>query len=539
MLKQEIDKMLHQKYKTELDQYIGKFVNHRYLIRDLIGKGGGGKVYLAEDCTNGGMPVAVKILSLKLDNQTISQRFAREIFISTQLGRKSKHIVRVLGYGITDDKIPFYVMEYLQGKNLLEVINNQPLSLEKFFDITYQICQGLQCAHEGISVKGKNHPVIHRDIKPQNIFITQDVKKGEIAKILDFGIAKFLKERAGATLSKSFFSSLPYCSPEHMEGRKLLDIRSDIYSLGIIMYQMLYGKHPFQLKSDSFGEWYQAHRFETPSLFSEVIPEAKIPLDLEALIISCLSKDIKNRPQNITQILETLQLVQNKCNKYQEKNDIAFNHEYETNLTPATLISKHICLQKKWPDNKPIAPVVFPHLLYAVEGKIPTFWAMLPQAEIAQFLEQKNTTEFVQKINIYPMIMWVAVLHDTNYSLTRWLSCFLDITDKKGERMVKYLAEKGYYHLLLFALEKPEKCAHVITITITPHQREQLFSWLEISRNSKSFISPNQSQTILKAQYEKIKPKILQKIADNRDGKSDIKALLCKFLNHLNKFFQF
>ena len=107
MLQQEIHQMFTQKHKTELDPYIGKFVNHRYLIRDLIGKGGGGKVYLAEDCTNGGMPVAKDSVFSKLDNKTISQRFAREVFIGTQLGRKSQHIVRVLGYGITDDKTPF------------------------------------------------------------------------------------------------------------------------------------------------------------------------------------------------------------------------------------------------------------------------------------------------------------------------------------------------------------------------------------------------------------------------------------------------
>ncbi len=508
MLQQEIDKMLTQKHKTELDPYIGKFVNHRYLIRDLIGKGGGGKVYLAEDCTNGGMPVAVKILSLNLDNQTISQRFAREIFIGTQLGRKSKHIVRVLGYGITDDKIPFYVMEYLQGKNLLQIINNQPLSLDRFFDITYQICYGLQCAHQGISLKGENQPVVHRDIKPENIFITEDSKKGERVKILDFGIAKFLKERAGATLSKSFISSLPYCSPEHMEGRKLLDIRSDIYSLGILMYQMIYGKHPFHLKSYSFGEWYQAHRFEIPPLFSEIIPEAKIPGDLEKLVISCLAKEINNRPQNITEIIDKLDLIKRKSTKYSEKDDDCINSS-ELDLTPSTLISKHICLQKEWPTRKPIAPIVFPHLLYTVQGKIPT---------------------------VYPMIMWVAVLHDANSSLTRWLSCFLDITDKQGKRIVKHLAEKGYYHLLFFPLEEPTKCAHVTTITITPQQREQLFNCLEASHNSKSFISSHQSKTILKAQYEKNKSKILRKLAENQGRKADIKTWISNFFQKLFRF---
>lgn len=533
MLQQEIDKMLTQKHKTELDPYIGKFLNHRYLIRDLIGKGGGGKVYLAEDCTNGGMPVAIKILSLSLDNQTISQRFAREIFIGTQLGRKSKHIVRVLGYGITDDKIPFYVMEYLQGKNLLEVINNQPLPLERFLDICSQICLGLQYAHKGISVKGETHPVVHRDIKPENIFITEDGNKGEIVKILDFGIAKFLKERAGATLSKSFLSSLPYCSPEHMEGRKLLDVRSDIYSLGILMYQMLCGKHPFQLRSYSFGEWYQAHRFETPSLLNQVIPEANIPPQLDKLVISCLAKETKHRPQTITEILDKIELFQSQTNTYKTKSDSASANLPLVDLTPSTLISKHICLQKKWPDCKPITPIAFPHLLYTVQGKIPTFWAMLPKSEISKFLEQKNTTEFIQKINVYPMIMWVTVLQDTSSSLTRWLSCFLDIQDKRGERMIQHLAEKGYYHLLFFALEEPTKCASVITITITPHQREQLFNWLQASHNSTSFISPNQSKTILKAQYEKIKPKILHKLARNQDRRSDIKAWVYNLFHKL------
>ncbi|MGD1911972.1 MAG: serine/threonine protein kinase [Rivularia sp. (in: cyanobacteria)] len=536
MLQQEINTMLTQKHTIELDTYIGKFLTHRYLIRDLIGKGGGGKVYLAEDCTNGGMPVAVKILSLSLNNKTISQRFAREIFIGAQLGRKSKHIVRIVGYGITDEKIPYYVMEYLQGKNLLQLINNQPLILDKFLDISYQICLGLQCAHQGVSLKGNISPVVHRDIKPENIFIAEDTKNGEIVKILDFGVAKFLTERAGATLSKSFMGSLPYCSPEHMEGRKLLDIRSDIYSLGILMYSMLCGKHPFQLKSNSFGEWYQAHRFETPSLLNEAIAEANIPEDLDKLIISCLAKEVKNRPQDITEILDKLQLIQRKSKDCQEKDEKFFPNSSPVYLTPSTLISKQICLQKTWPENKPIAPIGFPHLLYTVQGKIPTFWAMLPQTEISKFIDQKNTTEFIQKVNLYPMMMWVTVLHDTNSSLTRWLSYFLDIKDTLGERIIQNLVEKGYYHLLFFALEEPTKCAHVTTIKITPHQREQLLSFLLACDDSKSFISPNQSKSILKAHYEKIKPKILQKLVANQEKKTDIKRWLSNFFNKLFEF---
>ncbi|MEB3217602.1 MAG: serine/threonine-protein kinase [Nostocales cyanobacterium 94392] len=533
MLQQKVNKMLIQKHKTELDTYIGKFLNHRYLIRDLIGKGGGGKVYLAEDCTNAGIPVAVKILSLNLDNQTISQRFAKEIFISSQLGRKSKHIVRILGYGITDDKIPFYVMEYLQGKNLLELINNQPLTLENFFDIASQICLGLQCAYQGVSLKGKICPVIHRDIKPENIFIIQDAKKGKIVKLLDFGIAKLLKERAGATLSQPFFmNSLPYTAPENMEGRKLLDIRSDIYSLGILMYQMLCGKHPFQLKSNSFGEWYQAHRFETPLLLNEVSTD-NIPLDLEKLVMSCLAKELKDRPQNIREIIDELELIQRKNHENTKISDKKIV-KYPISLTELELTSKDICLQKKWPGNKPIATIAFPDLLYTVKGEVLTFWAMLPQTEISKLLDKKNTTEFIQKVNIYPMIMWVTVLHEPNSSLTRWLSYFLDIKDKQGERIVRHLAEKGYYHLLFFSLEEPTKSPQVTTITITPQQREQLLTFLESSQNSKSLISSNQIKSILKIQYAKIKPKILQRILTEEQNKTNIKLWFSNFFSKLS-----
>jgi len=129
-----------EKGRVKVDTYIGKVLNNCYLIKDLIGRGGMGSVYLAEDTAKGNKLVAVKILDLNLVNQQMSQRFTREIFISAQLGRKSKNIVQVLGYGVTEQKVPFYVMEYLQGKNLKQTLKVQPLSLTRFLDICYQIC---------------------------------------------------------------------------------------------------------------------------------------------------------------------------------------------------------------------------------------------------------------------------------------------------------------------------------------------------------------------------------------------------------------
>ncbi|MFN6482362.1 MULTISPECIES: serine/threonine-protein kinase [unclassified Nostoc] len=517
--------------KAELDNYIGQFLNNRYLIRDLIGKGGMGRVYLAEDTAKGGMPIAIKILSLSLANQQMSQRFAREIFIGAQLGRKSKHIVRILSYGVTEDKTPFYVMEYLQGKNLKQIIKIQPLTISKFLEICNQICLGLQCAHQGISLKGEIYPIVHRDIKPENIFITEDSQQRENVKILDFGIAKFLTERSGMTLTDSFIGSLPYCSPEHMEGRKLLDVRSDIYSLGVLMFEMLTGKHPFQTKSNSFGTWYQAHRFQMPPTVEEVNPQVKIPQILEKILMSCLAKEISDRPQNINQILEDLEKVNVQLNNTIPSNSSEIiKLSFPVQLVPATLLSEKECLQKTWPKNKPIAPIGFPHLLHTIQRPIPTFWAMLPKQDITNFLDKIHGTEFISKMNIYPMLLWITVLYDTQPSLTKWLPYFLDLKDNKGQNIARSLAEVGYYHLLFFPLEDPTHCSHVTTLNLTANQRQQLVDWLDMSQQSNELILPNQAKSILKTEYEKLKLDILRNLAAHQKAeKEGLKNWMVKF----------
>ncbi|TVP58509.1 MAG: serine/threonine protein kinase [Nodularia sp. (in: Bacteria)] len=499
------------KPETEIDIYIGKFLNNRYLIQDLIGKGGMGRVYLAEDLVKNRMQVAVKILIMTLESEKTSQRFAREIFIGAQLGRKSKNIVRVLSYGMTDDQTPFYVMEYLQGTNLKKLIKNQPLKTTKFLYICYQICLGLQYAHQGISLKGEIYPIVHRDIKPENIFITEDAKQGENVRILDFGIAKFLTERSGITLTDSFIGSLPYCSPEHMEGRKLLDVRSDIYSLGVLMFEMLTGKHPFKTQNNSFGSWYQAHHFQTPLAFAEVNSQVKIPLKLQNLVLSCLAKEVSDRPANISKILATLEQI--KLELVNSK--IGNNSKVQQNLSsvqlvPVTLKSEKECLQKSWPKHKPIAPIGFPHLLHSHQGVLPTFWAMLPQQEISQFINKTHKTEFIAKMNIYPMLLWVTVLYDAQTSLTRWLSYFLDMKDNRGQNIVRILADTGYYHLLFFAMEEPSRCAHVMTLNLTASQRQQLTDWLVLNQQSNEFISASQAKILLKAEYKKLKLNIIK-----------------------------
>jgi len=535
MAQNKVENMVGQ--KVELDNYIGQLLNNRYLIRDLIGKGGMGRVYLAEDTAKGGMAIAIKILSLSLSNQHMSQRFAREIFIGAQLGRKSKHIVRILSYGVTEDKIPFYVMEYLQGKNLKQILKVKPLTISQFLDLSIEICLGLQCAHQGISLKGEIYPIVHRDIKPENIFLTQDTKHGEIVKILDFGIAKFLTERSGMTLTDSFIGSLPYCSPEHMEGRKLLDVRSDIYSLGVLMFEMLTGKHPFQTKSNSFGSWYQAHRFQMPPTFEEVNPQVKIPQGLQKILMSCLAKEVSDRPQNINQILDELAKVNSQLEEpsYTTRNNVEISSDMQ--LVPATLLSEKECLQKNWPKNKPVAPIGFPHLLHTPQRPIPTFWAMLPKQEIIKFLDKVHSTEFITKMNVYPMLLWVTVLYDAEPSLTKWLPYFLDLKDNKGQNIARSLAEVGYYHLLFFPLEDPNRCSHVTTLSLTANQRQQLMDSLNTNQQFNESIVPQEAKKILKIEYEKLKLDILRKlVAEQKTEKENLKNRLAKFWEIIFKF---
>lgn len=535
MTQNKIENMVGQ--KVELDNYIGQFLNNRYLIRDLIGKGGMGRVYLAEDTAKGGMAIAIKILSLSLSNQHMSQRFAREIFIGAQLGRKSKHIVRILSYGVTEDKIPFYVMEYLQGKNLKQILKVQPLTISQFLEISTQICLGLQCAHQGISLKGEIYPIVHRDIKPENIFLSQDTKQGEIVKILDFGIAKFLTERSGMTLTDSFIGSLPYCSPEHMEGRKLLDVRSDIYSLGVLMFEMLTGKHPFHTKSNSFGSWYQAHRFQIPPTVEEVNPKVKIPQGLQKILMSCLAKEVSDRPQNINKIVDELAKVNNQLEHaiHTNRNNVEIPSDMQ--LVPATLLSEKECLQKNWPKNKPVAPIGFPHLLHTLQRPIPTFWAMLPKQEIVKFLDKVHSTEFITKMNVYPMLLWVTVLYDAEPSLTKWLPYFLDLKDSKGQNIARSLAEVGYYHLLFFPLEDPNRCSHVTTLTLTANQRQQMIDSLNINQELNESILPQEAKNLLKIEYEKLKLDILRKlVAEQKTEKENLKNRLAKFWEMIFKF---
>ncbi|MBE9060175.1 serine/threonine-protein kinase [cf. Phormidesmis sp. LEGE 11477] len=282
------------------DSNTGRTVCDRYELIETIGRGSMGRVYLAGDSLLGGVPVAVKFLSQTLLNENMRERFLREAMTCAQLGQKSIHVVRVTDYGVNEDEVPFYVMEYLKGDNVGQMVQRKPLPVPRFLGLIRQVLLGLKTAHSGILVDGKVVPIIHRDIKPSNILVTVDPSVGELVKILDFGIAKLLQE--GGEQTSTFMGTLAYASPEQMEGREL-DNRSDIYSLGVMMYQMLSSKLPVKPANNTFGSWYKAHRLVEPK---SLVQAYKVPKELNDVVMACLSKQREDRPSTVSDIIEAV-----------------------------------------------------------------------------------------------------------------------------------------------------------------------------------------------------------------------------------------
>ena len=489
---------------------------NRYELLEPLGQGSMGKVYLAEDALLGGVKVAVKFLSQTLLNDRMRDRFFQEAKTCAQLGQRSIHVVRVTDYGVNEAGIPFYVMEYLRGQGLSEIINNQPLPIPRFLGLTRQICLGLRSAHDGILLKGQTQPVpiIHRDIKPSNILIVQDVTLGEVAKILDFGIAKLMQE--GGEHTNCFMGTLAYSSPEQMEGKEL-DERSDIYSLGIMMFQMLTSRLPLRASTHTFGGWYQAHQIQVPRRPAELDQSITVPKLLEDLVMSCLEKQPQNRPQSINEILRQLEPLEERfVGGFRIGQRIgATLSRLPVRRRPAPiedLKEDQICKLATWPADKPVAEIVFPHLLNISQGALPTLWAMMSQSEIEKRLISTRYNTFICTMSPHPMVLWLTVLYSSSHG-ARWLPCYVDLKTKAGQKMLFQLGQAGYYKLLFFSLEDPRGCAHVFTCNVANRQQGLLREWVLTARTRPSIGAVNTSKGLLRDELNnKLKDRILRQL---------------------------
>ncbi|HEY3494278.1 MAG TPA: protein kinase [Polyangiaceae bacterium] len=261
------------------DPYIGKVVAERYLVEVLLGVGSMGLVYRCRH-TVLDKTVALKIIrqDLAQDDETVS-RFVTEAKAASAIG--SKHIVDVLDFGKLPDGATYIVMEYLEGVTLGEAMDAPGgLSIGDSLDIGVQIAEALGAAHAA--------GVVHRDMKPDNVFLLQS-EGGYFVKVLDFGIAKVLHSGQKLTVAGSVIGTPHYMSPEQATGGRT-DATTDIYSLGVMLYEMSCGKVPFDAENPLAVISMQVTD-EPPPLRKRMPPGKTLPQGLESVVNKCLSKD--------------------------------------------------------------------------------------------------------------------------------------------------------------------------------------------------------------------------------------------------------
>ncbi|PSB58744.1 serine/threonine protein kinase [Chamaesiphon polymorphus] len=486
------------------DEFYGRLLVQRYQLLEIAGKGSMGQVYQAKDTLLGGVIVAVKFLSRSKMNQRVRDRFMREATVSALLGEKSIHIVKVRDYGVDDEEMPFYVMEYLKGDSLKDVMQNKPMPLPKFFGFMRQICLGLQCAHDGIEIDGNITQVVHRDIKPSNIIITKDATLGELVKVLDFGIA-LLKSDDSPT---GFMGTPAYCSPEQMDG-KTLDNRADIYSLGIMMFQMLTGELPLKPKASSFEGWFQSHHYQTPKLFNEVKAKLDLPQPLMDIVNQCMAKTATQRPNSVTEVLKVLEQIEQSQSQISAPL-ITKNQGQDSSAqikTPPT--ADDICRQSIWPKDKPRAEIVFPQLIQHEQTELATMWIMLSRSDIEKYQNNKPHSQFLFVGSPHPMLLWLTTLYQDEQQ-HRMLPCYLDLKKPLGEKILQILTQTSTYRLVLFALEGDEHCVCTILGKIPTRKIQLLKEWLVESQSIPSTHGQiKESKRSLKEELETLKPKLV------------------------------
>ncbi|MDJ0682402.1 MAG: CHASE2 domain-containing serine/threonine-protein kinase [Xenococcaceae cyanobacterium MO_167.B52] len=280
-----------------IDKTIGEW--NRYVLKKLLGKGGMSRVYLALDRNLNNKQVAIKIMTNYCygNDQDSRKRFIGEIEKLCMLNHPN--IIQIKEQGITPATPPFYgnpfyVMEYFEGKTLRQVIKKlDKIAYNLALKIIFQVCLGLKEAHK----KG----IIHRDIKPGNIFLSTGDSLGEVVKIIDFGIAKKidLEYQQNDQRTRGFIGTYRYASPEQIRGINI-DSRTDIYSLGVVFYEILSGEHPFESKDDD------NYDDENAKPLKEQPACKHIPRDLETIIMKCLAQCPEDRFQTIQELERAL-----------------------------------------------------------------------------------------------------------------------------------------------------------------------------------------------------------------------------------------
>jgi len=267
---------------------IGAVLAGRYRIERVLGQGGMGIVVQAMHLQLH-QPVAMKFLLPEvLGNQQVVQRFLREAQAAVRL--KSEHVARVIDVGSLETGAPYMVLEYLDGADLSNVSRAQ-LTVGGIVDLMLQACEALAEAH--------SLGIVHRDVKPANFFITRGADGAPLLKVLDFGISKTPMTGSNLTATQTVMGTPAYMSPEQMRSSRDVDHRSDIWALGVVLYELLQGAPPFG--GDTFSSM-------VIKVVTDPLPQmtVQLPGDLAAIVYRCLEKDPARRFQNVAELAHAL-----------------------------------------------------------------------------------------------------------------------------------------------------------------------------------------------------------------------------------------
>jgi eukaryotic-like serine/threonine-protein kinase len=265
----------------------GDILADKYRVERVLGQGGMGVVVLAEHLELRER-VAIKFLLDTGDNAELAERFLREARAAVKI--KSEHVVRVVDVGRLPTRAPYMVMEYLEGEDLSQRLLSGPIPVEDAVDYVVQSCEAMHAAHR--------LGIVHRDLKPANLFLTQRPDGSSLIKVLDFGISK-VKTTDAAQLSlthtQAMMGSPLYMSPEQMRSSKDVSPSADIWSLGVILHELIAGDVPFT--GSTFPEVLVQVMSGTPPSLRTL--RAEVPAGLEAVVLRCLEKDPVDRYSSV------------------------------------------------------------------------------------------------------------------------------------------------------------------------------------------------------------------------------------------------
>ena len=285
---------------------VGHILNSKFRLEQMIAKGGMGAVYLGTQLPLG-RKVAVKILVPQSNDREFHKRFLLEASICSRLTHR--HIVTIHDYGETEEGDLFTAMEFLDGEPLSRTIAREVrLTPERATRITAQIARALRAAHRA--------GVVHRDLKPSNVMLLQDDEDdgSDFVKVLDFGLVKVYEKASGPSVANAYdeldltragtmLGSPRYMAPEQISG-KPVDPRTDIYSLGVMLFHMLAGRPPFVGKTSV--EILNQHLYSTPPAISQIVPETHAPLEIEEIARRCMAKRPSERYESMDEVLAEL-----------------------------------------------------------------------------------------------------------------------------------------------------------------------------------------------------------------------------------------